>query len=111
MNICFLSANSSTWVRQDQEILSRKHFVESYTVANLKTLFTSLQGVLANDLLFCWFASMRFFPHILLASILGKPIVIAVGGYEVAHLDELNYGALNGRVFILSRIFVFVISG
>lgn len=54
------------------------------------------RAVAESDLIFGWFASWHTLFPVLLAQILGRPSVLAVGGYDSANLPAINYGNMRG---------------
>jgi glycosyltransferase involved in cell wall biosynthesis len=50
-------------------------------------------NILNSDLVFAWFAGDHAFFSSLIARIIGKPMVVVVGGYDVASIKELKYGS------------------
>lgn len=53
-------------------------------------------AVLKCDVIFCWFADIHSVSAVTLARILGKPSIVVSGGYDVANLPEIEYGAFAG---------------
>jgi glycosyltransferase involved in cell wall biosynthesis len=49
-------------------------------------------------LLFCWFGSLKFLPYITLARLLGKPVLVIAGGYDVAAEPSISYGNMRPGV-------------
>ncbi len=96
MNILFLHTGLQSFVRRDLEILRGAHSVRS--VCNhrraLRNLAWNLKDLAWADLVFCWFASAHFLPAALLARSLGRKLVVVAGGFDVAALPEIGYGAM-----------------
>jgi glycosyltransferase involved in cell wall biosynthesis len=55
--------------------------------------FCGFRLLAKSDLLYLWFASIRSIPLVLVARVLGKPVVTVVGGYEAANCPEISYGS------------------
>ena len=101
--ILFIHSGLLTFVRRDLVIL-QKHF-------NVKTLnvttflvprrgrdwlvyFRLLKGILWADIVYSWWAILNSFFTVLFCMFLRKKSIVVVGGYEVAYVPEINYGAL-----------------
>ena len=57
---------------------------------NLNLLFK----VIWSDIIIIWFASKHAIPIILLNMIFKRPLIIIAGGFDVASLSSINYGAM-----------------
>ena len=57
-------------------------------------MFKMLRGVLWADLTFSWFAGTHAFWAVRLSKIFKKKSIVVVGGYEVAKVPEIGYGAM-----------------
>jgi glycosyltransferase involved in cell wall biosynthesis len=97
-------ARSLSFVEHDVAILSRCHGVEVLSRQELpsrRRLLPAVARLLATrrfGLVYVWFADPYDTPEILrLARWFGVPTAVAVGGYEVASLPALGYGALRHR--------------
>jgi len=70
-------------------MLSRKNLVDSFLI--LKNLFLA---ILWADITFTWFAEYHSFWAVKLSKLLNKKSIVVIGGFEVAKLPEIEYGAL-----------------
>ena len=102
IKILFVRPFKSSFVQTDLKLLT-KHFdvkVVDFilTRKDIKmTFFTPIKmilGVLWADVIFSWFAGSHAFWAVRLSKILKKKSVVVVGGYEVAKVPEIEYGAL-----------------
>jgi len=97
MNICFVYVDLSTFVKRDLEIL-RKHFnvkpVKWTTFWDFKMILSLIRAILTSDLCFIWFADFHAAFTVLLSKTLCRKSVVVVGGYEVAKVPEIGYGAM-----------------
>lgn len=82
----------ATFIEQDRETLSARYDVRVAVVRSPRALPAGIREVVRADLVFCWFGSIRFFPYVLLARLLGKPVVVIAGGYDVASEPSIGYG-------------------
>lgn len=60
----------------------------------LKHLLEMFKGVLWADVTFSWFAGYHAYWAVRLSKIFRKKSVAIVGGYEVAKVPEIGYGAM-----------------
>jgi glycosyltransferase involved in cell wall biosynthesis len=102
VKILFVRSSKSSFIQKDLELL-RKHFdvkVVDFVLSrrNLKgtlmTPFKIFKGVLWTDLTFSWFAGTHAFWTVRLSKIFRKKAIVVVGGFEVAKVPEIGYGAL-----------------
>lgn len=89
----------STFVARDIKILSEQHTViaRQYRSLNPLLLAANLAAVIKSKLVVLWFASGAALPLALLARVIGKKLIVIVGGYEAVNLPEINYGAARTR--------------
>lgn len=92
MKIAFIYYDSSSFVRQDKEILSRHFDVKEINYRRLSDVFKIIDAVLGSDISFSWFASGHSFLAVLISKILNKRSVVVAGGYDVAYVPEIGYG-------------------
>jgi glycosyltransferase involved in cell wall biosynthesis len=93
-----------SFVEHDLETLSRTCAVEVLSrreLASRRRLLPRVLALLAArrcDLVYVWFADpYDTWPIALLARLFGVPAVVVVGGYEMASLPAIGYGAMRGR--------------
>ena len=100
--ILFIRPSKSSFIQKDLEILT-KHFdvrvVDSdLTGKSLKgaliTIYNMIKGILRVDITFSRFAGTHAFVAILLSKLFRKKSIVVVGGYEVAEVPEIGYGAM-----------------
>ena len=92
MKICIVYYKSpSPFVLQDYEILKKHHEVRlvSFFYQPLRFLF----WVTTSDLCVCWFADLHSATAIAVSRILGKKSIVVAGGYDVARVPDIDYGA------------------
>ena len=103
ISILFVRPSKSSFIQEDLKLL-RKHFnvrvvdfvlsIRKKPKETLKTMFSMLTGVLWADITFSWFADTHAFWAVRLSKIFRKKSIAIVGGYEVAKVPEIGYGAL-----------------
>ncbi len=116
MNKIFFVGNlKSPFIRQDLELLQETHEVEvfdlsintSYNVEIFKYwlgAFKQWRNIRDSKCIWIWFANAHAVPFILMGKILGTPVVVNIGGWEVYAAKEINYGnQLNFWGGVISR--------
>ena len=94
----------SSFVNRDIETLRARYDVVLMPCVPTIRIADAMAAMRRVDWLFCWFGSIRFLPLVLLARALGKPVIVVVGGYDVANLPELHYGNMRpGLTRVLTR--------
>jgi len=101
--ILFAYSVMSSFVRKDLEILERNYKVKTLEVMTFLVprrgrspliFLRLLSEILWADLVYCWFADLNAFFAVFFCTFLHKKCLIVVGGYEVAYVPEIGYGAL-----------------
>jgi len=104
-HILFVYVNFSSFVKTDFEILSEFAKVSKYEfkpgigiistgIKLLKQFLFLIFNIWCYDAVYIWFADYHSFLPVLISRIFGKKSVVVIGGYEVARIKNLNYGAL-----------------
>lgn len=97
LSVLFVYCDLSTFVERDLELL-RRHF-DVKTVrwrrgsGMLRSVVEIMQGMRRCDVSFTWFAGVYGAITVFFSKCLGKRSVVVVGGYDVAKVPELEYGA------------------
>jgi glycosyltransferase involved in cell wall biosynthesis len=85
------------FVRVDRDLLRARYDVEDFVVAGRwASPWRLWRAVRRCDVLFCWFASMHSLLPALAGRVLGRPVVMVVGGYDTANLPQIAYGHQRG---------------
>ena len=102
--IFLVTPSPSTFTKRDLEALRQEYLVRETVISNyqgrnglkrsLLISFEILRGVLWADLTYSWFAHNHSYLAVMLANLLGKRTIVVIGGYEVARVPEIGYGAL-----------------
>jgi glycosyltransferase involved in cell wall biosynthesis len=90
--ILFTSSLDTPFINEDFRLLSIHCDVERLTTRGLRAPFHILPRVLTADLTYTWFASTYAFWVVSIASLLGKPSIVVVGGVDAAKIPEIGYG-------------------
>jgi len=104
-HILFVYVNLSSFVKADFEILSEFAKVSKYVfkpgsgiistgIKLLKQFLFLILNIWRFDAVYIWFADYHSLLPVMLARIFGKKSFLVIGGYEVARIKSLNYGAL-----------------
>ena len=98
------------FLKRDLKILSKYFEVRTASTFNrrklirsIPSIFMILKGTLWADLTLSQFADTHAFLAVLFSKIFRKKSIVIVGGYEVAKVPEIGYGAM------LNPIYAFVI--
>lgn len=93
MKILLAAANAASFITRDVKILRERHEVVEFVLPRALWPSAATRRLVDDcDLLFVWFATVRAWPLVLRARRRGKPVVLMLGGYEVVHRPDLNYG-------------------
>ena len=80
------------FVRADVDALAMVYDVKVVPSRSLSELFKAARAAAGASVLICWFGSLRYFPAVVMARLVGRPVVIIAGGYDVARVPEIEYG-------------------
>jgi glycosyltransferase involved in cell wall biosynthesis len=96
----FLSYGNESFVTMDYAILSDKYRMQRIRLpvklgAGVASLVRQIAGC---DFVFAWFASVQLLSPFILSRMLGRPILLIVGGYDVANMPSIDYGSQRHRI-------------
>jgi glycosyltransferase involved in cell wall biosynthesis len=95
--VLYVHSRRNTFTAIDREALSERYEVVNYFQPRLRVrpveLFRKLRRA---DVVFGWFASWHTFAALTLARLMRKPSVLVIGGFDVANMPEIGYGAQRG---------------
>ena len=95
--VLYVHSRKASFVAIDREILAERYEIEDlYQPGRLPNPLRVLRGVLRADLVFGWFASWHTFFPVTLASLLRKPAVMIIGGFDTANMPDIGYGYQQG---------------
>lgn len=80
-----------------------------YLHLGLNILLNACPKIIISDSVFIWFADVHAVIPIILSKLLGKKCVVAIGGYEVCNMPDINYGMMRETVGIRKEICKWVI--
>jgi glycosyltransferase involved in cell wall biosynthesis len=95
--LLFVHSRKASFVAIDREILAERFEIEDlFQPGRVPNPVKVVGGVLRADLVFGWFASWHTFFPIMLASLLRKPSVLVIGGFDTADMPDIGYGHQRG---------------
>lgn len=97
IKILFVYPYLSSFVKADLEILQHHFDVIPHQwtrTRDIKNVLRVIWHILKTDLSFIWFAGGHAVRVVLFSKVFGKKSIVVVGGYEVAKVPEIGYGAL-----------------
>ncbi len=90
--ILLLHVAPATFVDSDESILAEAYEVVKLQFRGRKDAAKLTRLVKWSDAVVVWFAGDHAGAATVLAKLLGKPIYVFIGGYDVANVPELKYG-------------------
>ena len=104
MSLLFSAANHDAgFIRTDLELLRRIEDVVAVPPSRLPRPWFKVRALRRTRLAYAWFADLSNVDTGILCSLLHKPFVLCVAGYELADLPEIGYG-LQGRRLLRSTV-------
>ena len=102
IKILFVRPSKSSFIQRDLALLEDHFNVKvvdpiirrKNLSGTFKTLCIMLAGILWADITFSWFAGIHAYCAVRLSKLFRKKSIVVVGGYEVAKVPEIGYGAL-----------------
>jgi len=96
IKILFVSVAIEDFIKRDIELLRKYFNIKVIKWEGLKPiiLLKMIKGILWADLTFSWFGAGHAFYAVLLSRMLRKKSIVVIGGYEVAKVQEIDYGLL-----------------
>ncbi len=92
--ILVVSNVSAPFVLNDVKILSELASVRFLKYRGRRDLPGLATSIIGSDVVVCWFALGYATSSVLLGRVFGKPTVLIAGGWDVAALPEIGYGAM-----------------
>lgn len=97
----------SSFVLTDAKLLADSYDVRLVDCRTTRGVIRTVVAAIFSDCVFCWFGSVWFLPAVFVARLLGKPVVIVCGGYDVASVPAIRYGNMRTPLSRLSGKVVF----
>ena len=86
-------------LRNHFEVRTAPTFNRKKPISSIPSIFKILKGTLWADLTFSQFADTHAFLAVLFSKIFRKKSIVIVGGYEVARVPEIGYGAMLNPIY------------
>ena len=106
-HLLFIQPSDAPFVLTDLDILTQKYRVRArhfhfkpiwrHVWNQIAQMVWLLRHLHQTDMVYAWFADFHTVLPVAVCRITHKPIVIVLGGYDVAQLPELRYGAHLGK--------------
>ena len=111
MNICFIGSLSHAFARRDYDILNKYFNVNvieppKKTIDWIKYPHKVAKKVKECDIIFSWFAGWHSLFPTYYAKKYDKKTIVVIGGYDVANVTEIVYGAFNNIKEKISSLYV-----
>ena len=96
--ILYIVAGETGFINIDEKIIRSFADVRTTIIATIWDCFKLelLLNFWFADSILIWFASMHAIPAVLLNYFFNKPLFIIAGGWDVANVPEIKYGAMQG---------------
>ena len=92
--LCLVYQSNAPVVSSDAMLLSERYAVDSFEYRGLKDVPSLFRGVGEADLTISWFALGHATATVLLSKFFHRPSVVFIGGWDVAAMPEIPYGAM-----------------
>lgn len=86
-------------LRKHFDVRTAPTFNRKKPITSIPNIFEILRGTLWADLTFSQFADTHAFLAVLFSKIFRKKSIVIVGGYEVARVPEIGYGAMRNPLY------------
>ena len=106
--ILFIKVSDSSFINEDEKLLKRHFEVETYFygtetgmkagVSMVKMILFLLFNIRKFSTLYIWFADYHSLIPSFFSYLFNKKIFIVLGGFDVAKIPDLNYGAHVSRI-------------
>jgi glycosyltransferase involved in cell wall biosynthesis len=94
VRILFVHNALRNFVRVDRDILASAHKVDELDLSRFSRIASLPYRLRKADMVYAWFASLHSLGPALGASVLGKPSIVVMGGYDTACMPEIGYGSM-----------------
>lgn len=89
-----ISRSPPSFVQKDIEILSSEFQVQTLCYSSRSDVLRLASKVARSAIVFCWFAWDQAAWAVRFSRLLGKKSVVIIGGFDVVHMPEIDYGNL-----------------
>jgi glycosyltransferase involved in cell wall biosynthesis len=115
------SISQSPFIQNDVDLLQKYHDVYTvniigslskstlpkliqYIKLGYTTIFDVIPKICISDVTYIWFADIHAVIPIITCKLLHKKSIIAIGGYEISNMPEINYGMMREPLGFRSKI-------
>lgn len=92
--ILLVSSGLSTFVEQDRSLLGEVGNVDLLLYRGKRDLASLFGRVARSDVVVCWFVLGYATTAVAISLVFGKPTLLIAGGWDVATVPEIGYGAM-----------------
>ncbi len=89
-----ISRSPPSFVQKDIEILSSEFPVQTVYYSSRSDVLRLASEVARSAIVFCWFAWDQAAWAVRFSRFLGKKSIVIIGGFDVVHMPEIDYGNL-----------------
>lgn len=89
-----ISRSLPSFVQKDIEILSSEFPVQTFYYSGRSDVLRLASEVARSSIVFCWFAWDQAAWAVRFSRLLGKKSIVIIGGFDVVHMPEIDYGNL-----------------
>lgn len=89
-----ISRSPPSFVQKDIEILSSEFPVQTFYYSSRSHVLRLASKVARSSIVFCWFAWDQAAWAVRFSRLLGKKSIVIIGGFDVVHMPEIDYGNL-----------------
>jgi len=95
MKILFTYSKMSGFVKNDIDILRSIHEIKIVQIKpSIKPFIEIIKGALWADCTYSWFGNIAALHCVIWSKLFLKKSIVVIGGYEVANVPEIGYGAM-----------------
>jgi len=95
MKVLFTYSKMSGFVKNDIDLLSSMYEIKTVQIKpSIKPFIEMFKGILWADYTYSWFANIGALWCVIWSKLFRKKSIVVIGGYEVAKIPEIRYGAM-----------------
>jgi glycosyltransferase involved in cell wall biosynthesis len=93
-DVLLVFPHRATFIDRDEALLRERFAVEAFKYDDWQHLFPLLSRIARCQVAVAWFSLGYAYPMVHLGRVLGKPVVLIAGGWDVEAMPEFDYGAM-----------------
>ena len=96
--VLYIIEGYTGYKRVDENIIKSFAQIRTFNYVSKKDYFNInlLLNIIWSDVIIIWFASKHSLPALIINKLFMKPVYIIAGGFDVASVPKINYGAMIG---------------